>query len=434
LPHWAHRIGSNLRDPEKWAWCADRAAVAVAVALPWSTTATIVLIAIWLVVRLPMRDFVAQRSETLTFAGGLPVALWALGTVGVLWSVAPIAEQVNGVSSYYKFLAIPLLLAQFHNFEPGKVRRSECGVWVLVGFLISCTALLVLSWGLVLLPDLPWRGRNPDIVGVPVKDRITQGTLFVLCAFGLIEAASAVSRYAYRAVAAGLLLLAMIFVANVLFVATSRTALVVLPILLLLFGVRRFGWKGLAGAGAAIVVLTLVAWETAPLLRQRVTMAFQEALEYQPGGVRTSTGERLEFWRKSIRFIVDAPMLGHGTGSVPEQFRRSAVGETGMAAQTSHNPHNQFFAVAIEIGLIGGGLLIAMWAAHVRLFMGGGLLSGVGLLIVIENVVSSLFNSHLFDFTEGWAYVWGVGVVGGMILRNRRVKGGSDCASSRVGH
>jgi hypothetical protein len=26
-------------------------------------------------------------------------------------------------------------------------------------------------------------------------------------------------------------------------------------------------------------------------------------------------------------------------------------------------------------------------------------------------------NSHLFDFTQGWIYVWGVGVLGGMMLR-----------------
>ena len=33
------------------------------------------------------------------------------------------------------------------------------------------------------------------------------------------------------------------------------------------------------------------------------------------------------------------------------------------------------------------------------------------------NVVSSLFNSHLFDFGEGWLYVFGVGLTGGMMLR-----------------
>jgi len=32
---------------------------------------------------------------------------------------------------------------------------------------------------------------------------------------------------------------------------------------------------------------------------------------------------------------------------------------------------------------------------------------------------SSLFNSHLFDFHEGWMYVLGVGIAGGMVLRAR---------------
>jgi O-antigen ligase len=30
-----------------------------------------------------------------------------------------------------------------------------------------------------------------------------------------------------------------------------------------------------------------------------------------------------------------------------------------------------------------------------------------------------LFNSHLFDFGQGWLYVFGVGIIGGMVLRRR---------------
>jgi len=415
------RIAANISDPEKWAWCADRLAIAVAVVLPWSTTATIALIAIWLVARLPMRDFTALRRAILTPAGGLPVALCAAGVLGLLWSDASFAERVNGLSSYYKLLAIPLLLVQFRCFKPGKVRRTECGIWVLAAFLISCTILLVVSWGLVLLPHLSWRGRNPDIIGVPVKDRITQSSLFVLCAFGLIESACIAWRHARRGWAAALLLLALIFLANVLFVATSRTGLVVVPVLLLLFGASRFGWGGFAGAAVAIIVLGMAAWQASSDLRERVSVVLQEARDYRPGGVRTSAGERLEFWRRSMVFIADAPLLGHGTGSILEQFRRSAVGQTGMASQAPHNPHNQLFAVAIEIGLLGIVILVAMWAAHIHLFVGAGLLAGTGLAVVVQNVVSSLFNSHLFDFTEGWAYVWGVGVIGGMILRSHRL-------------
>jgi O-antigen ligase len=60
-----------------------------------------------------------------------------------------------------------------------------------------------------------------------------------------------------------------------------------------------------------------------------------------------------------------------------------------------------------------------MWAAHAWLFCGGGITSWIGIIVVMQNVVSSLANSHLFDFTEGWLYVFGVGVAGGMALRER---------------
>jgi O-antigen ligase len=38
----------------------------------------------------------------------------------------------------------------------------------------------------------------------------------------------------------------------------------------------------------------------------------------------------------------------------------------------------------------------------------------------VQNIFTSLFNSHLFDFNEGWMYVLGVGVAGGMVLGARR--------------
>ncbi|MCC8951519.1 hypothetical protein H8A97_42480 [Bradyrhizobium sp. Arg62] len=71
-------------------------------------------------------------------------------------------------------------------------------------------------------------------------------------------------------------------------------------------------------------------------------------------------------------------------------------------------------------GLIGILLLYAMWISHVRLFAGRDLVSWIGLAVVVQNITSSLLNSHLSDFHEGWMYVIGVGVAGGMALRARR--------------
>jgi hypothetical protein len=41
-------------------------------------------------------------------------------------------------------------------------------------------------------------------------------------------------------------------------------------------------------------------------------------------------------------------------------------------------------------------------------------------MVVVQNIFTSLFNSHIFDFNEGWMYVLGAGIAGGMVLRNSR--------------
>jgi hypothetical protein len=83
------------------------------------------------------------------------------------------------------------------------------------------------------------------------------------------------------------------------------------------------------------------------------------------------------------------------------------------------DPHNQTLNVAVQWGLVGAALLWAMWLVHLWLFRGEGLVAWIGLLVVVQNILSSLINSHLFDFTEGWIYVLGVGIAGGMTLARR---------------
>jgi hypothetical protein len=166
-------------------------------------------------------------------------------------------------------------------------------------------------------------------------------------------------------------------------------------------------------------------WLTSSYLRTRIADISIEYQEYQQN-IPASTGRRLEYWQKSLRFFADAPLFGNGTGSTQQLFERAAVGKTGLAADVTANPHNQTLNVAVQWGLTGIVALYAMWLAHLLLFRGEDLANWIGLLVVIQNLVSSLFNSHLFDFVEGWMYVLGVGIAGGMSLRARRRSGESQ--------
>jgi hypothetical protein len=157
-------------------------------------------------------------------------------------------------------------------------------------------------------------------------------------------------------------------------------------------------------------------------LRKTADTFASDYTRYVEKGEPTSLGLRLEFWRKSLGFFAEAPIKGHGTGSTRGLFEQVKTGSGYQAsAEVIGNPHNQTLNVAVQWGVIGIAVLYATWILHLLLFRGDGLAYWVGLLVVVQNVFTSLFNSHLFDFHEGWMYVIGVGVAGGMVIRARRV-------------
>ena len=405
-------LTATLFDRAPLERAADLLAVAVVVSMPWSTTATSILIVLWLIALVPTLDWPAVRRELFTAAGGLPVLFFLLGAVGMLWADVPWRERLGGLDSFHRILFIPLLLAQF--------RRSGNGRWVMIGFLASCAGLLVLSYF-----HAVWRTWYPGpyaqifLPGIPLKDHILQSGEFQICAFGLAYAAVEAWRLQRQRLALALAIFACAFLANIVYIATGRTIVIVMPVLLALFGLRLFGWRGVFGVLVAGVLVGTIAWFSSHYLRERVLQVGREIHLYETQNADTSSGERLEFWKKSLRFIAAAPVIGHGTGSIKEQFR-GVVGTSGPAAIVSENPHQQTLTVAVQLGLLGVAVMYAMWIAHLALFFRAeGLMAWCGLIVVAQNIVSSLFNSHLFDFNQGWFYVFGVGVLGGTLLSLR---------------
>ena len=258
---------------------ADWLAVATAVSLPWSTSATSILLGAWLVILLASLDLGSVRRVSATAAGGLPILLWLLAAIGMLWADVGWPDRFGGLSGFHRLLATPLLLAQF--------RRSEKGVWVLSGFLAAAVVLMLASWISYFNPDLkwPWPHVNP-ILGVPVKDVISQSTIFIVCAFGLIWRVCDLSRRQNWRTALLLAGLATLFVANLVFVAVARGDVVAAPILMLLLGWRQFRLKGAVIAGLVGCLLAAGAWTASPYLRGRLITAVHDVTAYRAESCR----------------------------------------------------------------------------------------------------------------------------------------------------
>jgi len=330
--------------------------------------------------------------------------------VGTLWSDAAWGARLYAVGPAAKLLMLPVL---FYHFE-----RSSRGVQVFTAFLVACVLLMVASWIVAVYPSLALRPVAD--YGVPVKNYIDQSQEFALCAVVLAYPIITLLR-AGRLVPALLLgAIALGFVANMAFIIVSRTALVTMPIMLAVFALLHLKWRTSVILIGVAIALAALAFATSLQLRAKIQTFSRDYQLYHERNMPTSIGLRLEFWQKSLRFISEAPVLGHGTGSIRGLFEQAAVGKDLATSEVIGNPHNQTLNVAIQWGALGVVLLYAMWLVHVLLFRGDGLVAWVGLMVVVQNFFTSLFNSHIFDFTPGWMYVLGVGIAGGMMFRAGR--------------
>jgi O-antigen ligase len=410
------------RDRALWTAIADVFAILAALALPWSTTLLAIFVPCWLGAVAWVMDWRAYGRLLKQPICYLPFALVGLALVGTLWSDAAWDARLYAVSPTLKLLVLPGL---FYHFQ-----RSSRGMWVFTAFLVSCSLLMVMSWIVAYDPSLSLKPSQGDGGAVFVKNYINQSQEFALCAVALIYPFMRFVRAGkfWPALWLGLLLVG--FFGTMAFIVASRTAIVTMPIMVGVFALLHLRRRTSVIIIGAMIALVGALWfvtadvnESQPehsYLRWGPKRFLKDYQLYKTEQRVTSIGLRLEFWQKSLRFISEAPVIGHGTGSLRGLFQRAAAGDNASQSDIISNPHNQTLNVAVQWGMIGVLLLYAMWLAHLLLFRGEGFVAWIGILVVVQNIFTSLFNSHLFDFHEGWMYVLGVGVAGGMTLAARQ--------------
>jgi O-antigen ligase len=396
------------RDPAAWSTTVDVFAILIALSLPWSTSLVAIFAAALLVSMAPFLDVRAFLRSLQRPICALPIAVFALAAAGTLWSDAPWNARLYAISPTAKLLVLPVL---FYHFE-----RSARGMQVLIAFLVSCVLLMMMSWIVAFDPRLAIKPAAD--YGVPIKNYIDQSQEFALCAVVLAYPVVTLVRANRYLLAIALAAISMGFLVNMIFVVVSRTALVTMPVMLAIFALLHLKWRSIVIMACVTAAFAGVTWAGSPHLRATAATFLRDYTLYKERDQATSIGLRLLFWEKSLKFFAEAPVIGHGTGSTRGLFEEAATGPKELASGfVVANPHNQTLNAAIQWGSIGIAVLYAMWLVHLRLFRGDGLAAWIGLMVVVQNIFTSLFNSHISDFHEGWMYVLGVGIAGGTLLR-----------------
>lgn len=382
-------------------------AIIAAAGLPWSTSlASSCGLAFLLGFLSTVRPAAFCRSLKHP-ASATALALCLLAVVGVFWADSlSWLERLRGLTPIAKLLGIPVLIYYFS--------QSDRGRYVFYAFVASCTVLMLYSWIVLYWPALSIHYKS-DQPGVPVKNYIDQSQGFVFCAFSLAAVAIEAMRRGWRLIAISAAIIAIALLANLAFVNVARTALVYSPVLALLLAYRYLARRQFWIACPALLAVLAGLWMVSPNLQHKVSAAFTEYKLSQSERGTTSVGQRLELWGKSIELIRAAPVIGHGTGSARILLTRDVEQQASIPA--IGNPHNQTLLFMIQWGLLGAVFLYTMWATHLLTFRGDGIIAWIGFVAVVQNILSSLFNSHLSDFYQGWLYVLAVGIAAGAQTR-----------------
>jgi O-antigen ligase len=272
--------------------CTELLIELAAASLPWSTTAPAIFIVLWLILVIPTIEAEEFAGVLAQPAAALPLALLGLAVIGTLWSADPWGVRLHGISPVVKLTLFPFLLYYF--------QRSQRGPWVFVAFLASNALLMILSW--IVLIDPKWKITATVSAGVPVKNHIDQSQEFALCTFALAWPALISLRRRQFSTAICCLIGILAFVVNMMFVASARTALIYMPVLLLVFAFLHLERRTAVALCAGVAVAGLVVWTTSPYLRMRIA---DISVEYQAHDLSTpaSTAQRLNYWHKSTMWL-----------------------------------------------------------------------------------------------------------------------------------
>ncbi len=328
--------------------------------------------------------------------------LLAALTVSVSYSSVGTHEAWSWVGKYHKLLLLPLAVIAFDESSWDEIAR-----WSL--FITLC-AVLVLSTTNYLGITSIGPAHSASQPGWVFKNRIAAGLLGALLFYQAADFALAARTTRSRIVFA---VIALLSLANVLVMLQGRTGQVIV-ILFALVIAARFAWQTRGGSRvrpilygsallAAVAVLVVVA---CTVQGSRVQEVVSEIQAYRHSDAKTSTGLRLEWYRKSVELVRARPLTGYGVGGLGAQFAEMTKGEKGAEGAMTLNPHNEYLLMAVQLGLPGVLLLVNLLVQVGRYGMRLEARSRHLLLAWLATfAIGSAANSLLIDFTEGHLFV-----------------------------
>jgi O-antigen ligase len=335
-------------------------------------------------------------------SGALLLMLWML--LSTIWSNTTIENTLVGVWKYRKLLYVPLMVILFAEAS----WRSKA----IVAWLVASVVLILYSL-IRLLPDPIGDGHMGVHPALPLSTHT-----YISLGFVLIPLLTLGLAWMHKSKTNGekglSALLILLIVAFVVLAQQGRTSYVILMVLLIFYVLTQLQSRQKWLAMGILVLSASGIGLFSSKVQDRVTQVITDSRIEQTTETISSSGLRIGFWRTTADIIKRNPVLGTGMGTWADEYRKYVVStpNTPKISPLGGNPHQEYLLMASQVGLIGLALLLA-WiircifaSRHLQM---NERIAAQSLLLAF--IMSSFFNSTLFDSATGHFYCIGLGIL-----------------------
>ncbi len=333
------------------------------------------------------------------------LALIAVSALSLAWTEVALPTALASLLKHAKLLGIVLLI--------GLIRTEREARLAVLVFAVGQIFVLLSSWLLYAGIPLPWAIHEQGAQATP-------NTLYVVFSgsyldqsimFGAVAAIFwhlRTEKLWPQGLGIGLALLAL---ANVFLILKGRTgyaiALTSLTLAAMWAMPRRL--QLLTLILTPVLVLSGLSLGSAQV-QERVLKIWHESKNYAQAAQKerqeteSSSGWRLNAWRRSLQAMQEQPLHGHGVGSWTPAVKRQegSAAERIFGAGNNSNPHQEYLLWGVEVGIGGILLLCTLLLCVVRDAMGFSTACKRSTCSVVAAIaMACLFNSALYDDLMG---------------------------------
>ena len=344
-----------------------------------------ILLGLWLISRHYHR-FPVLLKKSLATQLSIALFVW-LALAGLIGGGG--LDSVMFLKKYRELILIPIFIG-FTIHMSSRERFHIC-MALNVGLLVTLAVSL-----LQIAEILPLRDGQPTL-----SSTLTQASLMSWGMFWMM--------HQFRQTRSVKWLIGALVVATYsIFLIQSTTGLLLIVVMLGLFGLQTMRWKNFVAVITIACGVIFGAYMSIDQFKMEldesiiVVIKFLKSEQLDEGQLATSPGQRYEFMSNGVKLFLQKPLIGHGPGSVEQQYDELT---SGTHSKRTTNLHNEYLMIGAQSGIIGIFLWIGvLWAIVTTINCNGMtercLLQG----IVVWMAVGCLVNSFLLDAREGMLF------------------------------